>query len=118
LVHSKSICIKFFEIFLFYFFKIIPIVIYIFIADSFVNEIFGDNMIISTKKDMQPQYGLFLSLNFFEMMDKFARYIRDYLSIHCPGHHFTEGMMNRLFPVELFRDTPGIEAAGQYDRHP
>jgi hypothetical protein len=29
------------------------IVIYIFIADSFVNEIFGDNMIIPTHKDVR-----------------------------------------------------------------
>jgi methanogenesis imperfect marker protein 11 len=46
--------------------------IYIFIADSFVNEIFGDNMITLTPQDVKQRFGPLFAQKFLVMVDERA----------------------------------------------
>ena len=70
---SRSSCTKFSEISLFFKnFENVSIVIYIFIADSFVNEIFGDNMITPTHNDVHPPFRPLFTRNFLVMVDEYT----------------------------------------------
>ncbi|HUW85554.1 MAG TPA: hypothetical protein VMV55_01630, partial [Methanoregula sp.] len=90
------------------------IVIYIFITDSFVNEIFGDNMITLSPKDVKQRSGPLPAQRFSVMMDEragIAESIR-----RCPARSTRAGdTMNWWCATgPVLRGNTGMEVAGQY----
>jgi len=94
-------------------FTITSIVIYIFIADSFVNEIFGDNMITPVHDTVHSLSGLFFSQNFLFKVNKSSGMI---IGRGCSARNARSGYtIHQWCAWAAVPDTfGGITVAGQY----
>jgi hypothetical protein len=112
------------------------IIIYIFIADSFVNEIFGDKMIILKTEDVNRRFEPHFADKFAVMAEEFS-FRPDSTGFQCvkpeimtlfeakrearvigtefPENNVWKGITGLLGAV--LRSDRGIEAAGLYGEH-
>lgn len=112
------------------------IIIYIFIADSFVNEIFGDNMIILKPEDVKLRFGPHFAQKFLVMVDELSFMLDSpgfkcvkpeimpldkteqeakVIGIEFPDNNAWKGRIGLLGAV--LKADQGIEAAGLYGEH-
>jgi hypothetical protein len=95
--------------------SVISIVIYIFIADSFVNEIFGDNMITPVHDTVHSLSGPLFSHNFLLKVDEHTG-MPGIIGRGCSARNDRSGYaIRRWYARDAIPGDPGgIMVAGQY----